>query len=76
MYDGTTLIQLSDANIPQDVNPKIGVAFSGFTAVAGNSSDTDNILYFSKPVSPSTQTNAYDWLDATAEQMTLQSPIV
>jgi len=76
VYDGTTLTQLTASNIPSGVNPHIGVAFSGFTAVAGNTPDTDNVLYFSRPITVANQEYCYDWVGTGSEQLTLQSPIV
>ncbi len=73
-YDGTTLTQTSNSNIPAWANPYIWSTFAWFTCVAWNSAADNNIVYISKPIWPTTAINCVDWSDNT-QRLTMKSPI-
>lgn len=75
VYDGVTLTQTTIANCP-NVNPIISEKFQWFTFITGNTADTDNILYISRPITPTNPEYAYDWVGANSEQITYDSKIL
>lgn len=74
IYDWTTLTLLTTTS--PDVNPIIWETFSWFTVIVGNTTATENFIYFSRPVTPTNPTYAYDWVWSWAESRNMQSKIL
>lgn len=74
VYDGSTLVQTT-TTCP-DVNPIIADKFTGFTFMAGNTVDTENILYISRPITDVNPEYAYDWVGANSETISFDSKIL
>lgn len=64
---------LSDA---PNINPIIGVSFSWFTVIAGNTPESYNFIYFSAPVTPTNPERAYDWIYNWAENRNMWSKVL
>lgn len=74
VWDGTTLVQLTSSNVDVNTNPKFGARFAGFTVV--NSELNKNAILISNPIGLATQTNAYDWNGAGADQITYDGNVL
>lgn len=74
-YDGTTLTQ-STGTTCYDVKPIIAERFQGFTFMVGNTTGTDNILYISRPVTPTNPEYCVDWVWTNSEKITYDSKIL
>jgi len=59
-----------------DVNPIMWVSFAWFTMIVGNTADTNNILYISRPIIGTEQRRAFDWTGTDAEKITLDKEIL
>lgn len=75
VYDGSTLTQLTWTVI-DDIKPIYWDRFAWFTCVAGNTEDTKNILYISRPITLANPEYAYDYKGSGSWQITFQSEIL
>ena len=73
-YDWTTLAQTTTTS--PDVDPIIADRFTGFTFMAGNTADKENVLYISRPILEATQNYCYDRTGTDSEQITFDSKIL
>jgi len=76
VYDGSTLTQTTSSNCP-NVNPIISEKFQWFTFISGNTDNTNNTLYISRPITPTNPQYAYDWVGTPwSTQITYDSKIL
>ncbi len=73
-YDWTTLTKTTTT--APDVNPIIWETFTWFTFIVGNTADTQNILYISRPITVEEPERAYDWVWTNAEKKPFDSKIL
>jgi len=59
-----------------NVNPIIGDTFTWFTFLVGNTNDTKNVLYISRPITLDNPERAYDWTWDNSEQITFDTNIL
>ncbi len=59
-----------------NINPIIWATFTGFTFIVGNTKDTKNVLYISRPITVDNPERCYDWLWDNSEQITFDSNIL
>lgn len=59
-----------------NVNPIIGDTFTWFTFIVGNTPDTENVLYISRPITLDNPERCYDWVGDNSEQITFDCKIL
>lgn len=59
-----------------NVNPLIWEKFTWFTFIVGNTKDTENVLYISRPITLDNPERCYDWVWDNSEQITFDSKIL
>jgi len=76
MNEGRWIQQLASMTFMPQCEAIIGVPFSWFTVIAGNTPDTFNNIYFSRPVTPTNPERAYDWTWTGSEKRNMQSKVL
>lgn len=74
VYDGSTLVQLTNAVIPTGTNPSFWMRYAWFTVI--NDAANPNIIRISRPITLANQERAYDWVWNDSETITFDSRMI
>lgn len=74
-WDWAKVVDALNVDAP-DVNSIIWNKFTWFTFVVWNTDKSENILYISRPITPTEQERCYDWMNDNSEQIVFDSKVL